>query len=95
MPSSVLGESLHCAGAHICTLAYQGLLESKPEDVGDLDHYRKFPVLQGNTNTGVHWGDCYCVIGASLSELHTSGTALRKCVCNVHAFLLAAIYRKF
>ena len=24
-----------------------------------------------------------CVIGASLSEPHTSGTALRKCVCNI------------
>ena len=69
MPSSVLGESLQCSGAHICTLAYQGLLESKP-GVGNLDHHRKFLVLQGNTNTGVHWGDCYCVIGASLSELH-------------------------
>ena len=38
-----------------------------------------------------------CIIGASLSEPYTSGTALRKCV-NVHTCLLAcllvAIYRK-
>ena len=33
-------------------------------------------------------------IGASLSEPHTSVTALRKCVC-IRACLLAAIYRKF
>ena len=32
------------------------------------------------------------IIGASLSEPHTSGTALRKCV---NMCLLAAIYRKF
>ena len=35
------------------------------------------------------------IFGASLSEPHTSGTALRKCVCNVHTCLLAAIYHKF
>ena len=37
-------------------------------------------------------------IGASLSEPHTSGTALRTCVCMfacLLACLLAAIYRKF
>ena len=34
------------------------------------------------------------IIGASLSEPHTSGTALRKCV-NIRSCLLAAIYRKF
>ena len=38
------------------------------------------------------------IIGASLSEPHTSGTALRKCV-NIRTYvrpcLLAAIYRKF
>ena len=33
------------------------------------------------------------VIGASLSEPHTSVTALRTCVCML-AYLLAAIYRK-
>ena len=38
--------------------------------------------------------ECLREIGASLSEPHTSGTALRKCV-NVRACLLAAIYRKF
>ena len=37
-------------------------------------------------------------IGASLSEPHTSGTALRTCVCMfacLLACLLVAIYRKF
>ena len=34
------------------------------------------------------------LIGASLSEPHTSGTALGTCVC-MFACLLAAIYRKF
>ena len=34
------------------------------------------------------------IIGASLSEPHTSGTALQKCVC-IYLCLLAAIYRKF
>ena len=40
--------------------------------------------------------DCFPdsgLIGASLSEPHTSGTALRKCV-NIRACLLAVIYRK-
>ena len=49
------------------------------------------------------WGDdpactLYILIGTSLSEPHTSETALRKCVnvhTYVHACLLAAIYRKF
>ena len=43
-------------------------------------------------------GQKLALIGASLSEPHTSGTALRKCV-NVRTYirpcLLAAIYRKF
>ena len=40
-------------------------------------------------------GTCkYIVIGASLSEPHTSGTALRRCVC-IRPTVLAAIYRKF
>ena len=34
------------------------------------------------------------IIGVSLSEPHTSGTALGMCV-NVHACLLVAIYCKF
>ena len=35
------------------------------------------------------------VIGVSLSELHSSGTALLNCVCNARACLLAATYQKF
>ena len=38
------------------------------------------------------------LIGASLSEPHTSGTALRRCVCMyvcIRPTVLAAIYRKF
>ena len=33
------------------------------------------------------------IIGANLSEPHTSGTALRRCVC-IYTTVLAAIYRK-
>ena len=33
-------------------------------------------------------------MGVNLSEPHTGGTALRKCVC-IYACLLAAIYRNF
>ena len=42
--------------------------------------------------------DAERIIGASLSKPHTSGTALRMCVCMfacLLACLLAAIYRKF
>ena len=35
------------------------------------------------------------VIGASLSEPHTSVTALRTCVCMLACLLAWAIYRKF
>ena len=40
------------------------------------------------------FGVSHTIVGASLSEPHTSGTALRTCVC-MFACLLAAIYRKF